>query len=72
MLPRHRLNRIGKHWGLEPGPRAEPEAHQELRRQQRDEVTGGAIDLHQVAPFEILDPRQVEGQDRGASVFPEF
>jgi hypothetical protein len=41
------------------GLRAEPEAEEERRREQRDMMTGGAIDLHEVALPEILDPHGV-------------
>jgi hypothetical protein len=40
---------------------AQPAPQQGLRRQQRDVMTGGAIDLHEVAEPEILDPRRVGG-----------
>jgi hypothetical protein len=43
------------------GPRVEPEPKQKLRRRQRDVMTGGTIDLDQIAMPEILDPRPVEG-----------
>ena len=39
------------------GPGAEPAPKEELRRKQRDVMAGGgAIDLHEVALPEILDP----------------
>jgi hypothetical protein len=39
--------------------RVEPEAKEEVRREHRDMMAGGAIDLHEVALPEILDPRQI-------------
>jgi hypothetical protein len=38
---------------------AEPERQQEVRRQQRDVMAGGTIDLHDIAATKILDPCQV-------------
>jgi len=38
---------------------AEPETQQAVGRQQRDVMAGGAIYLDQIAPLEILDPRDV-------------
>jgi hypothetical protein len=40
------------------GPGAEPEPQEELRREQRDVITGGAIDLHEVALAKVLDARR--------------
>ena len=37
----------------------EPEHPRRLRRQQHDVVAGDAIGLHEIAPSEILDPRDV-------------
>ena len=42
--------------------RAEPEAEEEVRREQGDVETGGAIDFHEVALPKILDPRGAEGK----------
>jgi hypothetical protein len=36
------------------GPRVEPEPQQKVRREQRDMMTAGAIDLHKVAPPEVF------------------
>jgi hypothetical protein len=44
------------------GLRAEPKPQQKLRRQQRDVIAGGAIDLDEVALPETLDPCGVEGK----------
>ena len=44
---------------LECGALSEPQ--EGVRRQQRDVLTGGAIDLDEVASPEILDPHYVEG-----------
>jgi hypothetical protein len=44
---------------------AQPDPQQSLRRQQRDVMAGGAIDLDEVALSEILDPRGV-GRSGGA------
>ena len=44
---------------------AEPEPQQEVRCEQRDVMAGGAIDLHDIAAPEILDPCQVKGRRRG-------
>jgi hypothetical protein len=44
------------------GRAAQAGLHQRLRRQQRDVVTGGAIDLYEVTLPEILDPHRVEGE----------
>ncbi len=41
--------------------RALSDPQEGVRRQQRDVLTGGAIDLDEVAPPEILDPRCLEG-----------
>jgi hypothetical protein len=41
---------------------AQSDPEEGLRRQQRDVVAGGAIDLDEVALPEILDPRRVERQ----------
>jgi hypothetical protein len=57
--PRHR-NRSLKVQHLRLG--AQPEPQEGLRRQQRDVMASGAIDLHEVALAEILDPRGVEGK----------
>jgi hypothetical protein len=40
-----------------------------VRRQQRDVVAGGAIDFDELARSKILDPRRIEGQHSGVSVF---
>ena len=45
---------------LRRGAQADPE--QSPRRQQRDVMAGRAIDLHKVAPPEILDPRRIAGR----------
>jgi hypothetical protein len=50
--------------------RAEPEAKQEVRRQQRDMVAGGTIDHYEVALPDILDPRGVEGST-GETLYPK-
>jgi hypothetical protein len=42
------------------GLRAKPEAQEELRREHRDMVAAGAIDLDEITLPEILDPRGVE------------
>jgi len=39
------------------GLRAEPDLTKKLRAEQRNMMTAGTIDLHEVAPPEILDPR---------------
>jgi hypothetical protein len=39
------------------GPRVAPEPQQKFRRQQRDMMASGTIDLDQIAMPEILDPR---------------
>src|SRR5271163_1723992 len=44
------------------GRGAQSAPQQSLRRQQRDVVAGGAIDLDQVAVPKILDPRRVKGE----------
>jgi VanZ family protein len=41
------------------GPRVEPEPPQEFLREQRHMLAVSTIDLHEVAPPEILDPRQI-------------
>ena len=38
--------------------RAEPKPQQKFRRQQRNMMAGGTIDLDEIAMPEILDPRQ--------------
>jgi hypothetical protein len=43
------------------GPGAQTVPEQKLRRQQRDMMAGGAIDLDEIAMPKILDPRQVKG-----------
>jgi len=48
---------------------AEPEPQQELWREQRDVLAGGAIDLDKVALAKILDPRGAEGKHSRASMF---
>jgi hypothetical protein len=45
------------------------ETKQKLRRKQRDVMARGAIDLHEVAQPEILDPRGVEGEHPRRSGF---
>jgi hypothetical protein len=50
--------------------RPSPDPEQSRQRQQRDLMTGGAIDLYEVAEPEILDPRGVEGQHSRASDVP--
>jgi hypothetical protein len=50
------------------GLRAEPEAQQKLRREQRDVMASDTIDLDEIAPTETLDPRQVQGHHSGVSV----
>jgi hypothetical protein len=41
-----------------PASTAEPEPPQKFRRQQRDVVAGGAIDLDETAPSEVFDPSE--------------
>jgi hypothetical protein len=43
---------------------AEPEPQKEVRRKQGDVTAGGAIDPHEVALPEIVDPRSGEGITR--------
>ena len=50
-----------RHLGLT----VEPEPPQELRRQQRHVMAGGAIDPEEIATPEIVDPRQVQRQHPG-------
>jgi hypothetical protein len=51
--------------GRAPWSGAQTELEQKVGRQQRDMMAGCAIDLHEVAPPEILDPRQVKGLNSG-------
>jgi hypothetical protein len=53
------LTRIARSEHL--GRRAQSELQQGRRREQRDVMAGGAIDLDEVAAPEILDPRQIRG-----------
>jgi hypothetical protein len=53
------------------GRRAQADPQQSLRRQERDMVTGGAIDLDEVTQPKVLDPRGVEGEHSGSPKFLE-
>jgi hypothetical protein len=44
---------------------ADPEPQQKFRRQQRDVMAGGTIDLDEIAMPEVLDPRQIKGLHSG-------
>jgi hypothetical protein len=45
--------------------RPKPEPKKELGRQQRDVMARSAIDLHEIAAPEVLDPHQVQRQYSG-------
>ena len=48
-----------------------PELQQDRWRDQRDVMAGGAIDLDEIAPPEILGARQMEGLHSTQSSFTE-
>jgi hypothetical protein len=47
------------------GPRVEPEPQQKVRREHRDMMAGGAIDLDEIATSEILVTCQRQGLHSG-------
>jgi hypothetical protein len=56
--PRHLTPLEVEHLDVRP----KPEPKKELGRQQRDVMAGSAIDLHEIAAPEVLDPHQVQRQ----------
>jgi hypothetical protein len=52
-----------KHAEIQLDPPVKPQSQRKVGRQQRDVMAGRAIDLHELALPNILDPRQVQGSN---------